>query len=92
VWRLRESALARRGKQFRPRWKPDELRIVDRFARAFIRREYTTPGVARAQCRRALDLAGLTEHQGRNALATKLRQRVSDIRRYNAWLRQHRTA
>jgi hypothetical protein len=92
VWRLRELALAIRGKQFRPRWKPDELRIVDRFARAFIRGEYTTPGVAREQCRRALDLAGLTGHRGKKTLESKFRQRVHDIRRYNAWVRQHSTA
>jgi hypothetical protein len=88
--RIRHFVLAVRGKQFRPRWQPDELRILDRFARALVRGEYTTPGAARAQCRRALDLAGLTGHRARNALESKFHQRVQDIRRYNAWLRQHR--
>jgi hypothetical protein len=89
--RIREFVLALRGKQFRPRWKPDELRILDRFARALVRGEYKTPGAARAQCRRALDLAGITGHRGRNSLDSKFRQRVHVIRRHNAWLRQHRT-
>ena len=91
VWRLRKLALDAGGKQFRPRWKPDELRIVDRFARALIRGEYATPSAARAECRCALDLAGFTEHRGKKGMESKFRHRVHDIRRYNAWLRQHRT-
>ncbi len=89
--RIREFVLAIRGKQFRPRWKPDEMRILDRFARALVHGEYKTPGAARAQCRRALDLAGITGHRGRNSLYSKFHQRAMDIRRYNAWLRQHHT-
>jgi hypothetical protein len=92
VWRLREAALAIRGRQFRPQWSRDELHIVDRFARALIRGEYARPGVARADCRRELDLAGFTGHRGEKALETKLRLRVCDIRRHNAWIRQHTRA
>jgi hypothetical protein len=80
AWKLRESVLAIRKKQFRPRWKPDELRIVERFAQACVRGRYPRAAAAAAGCRLAMERAGLTEHLREKTLKSRLRQRVHDIR------------
>jgi len=78
--KLRKIALAMRKSQFLPRWRRDELRIVDRFARARIRGRYPSASVAAAGCRRALERAGLPEHLRRKAVTYKLLQRVHELR------------
>jgi hypothetical protein len=78
--KLRKIALAMRKSQFMPRWKRDELRIVDRFARACIRGRYPSANAAVAGCRRALERAGLPEHRRVKAVASKLLQRLHELR------------
>ena len=80
AWKLRESALAVRKKQFRPRWKPDELRIVERFAQACVRGRCPRAAAAAVGCRRALERAGLTEHLRGKAVTLKLLRRVHELR------------
>jgi hypothetical protein len=78
--KLRRVALAMRGSQFMPRWKRDELRVVDRFARAYMRGRYPNAAAAAAECRRALERAGLHAHPRRDAVTAKLLQRVHELR------------
>ncbi len=78
--KLRKIALAMRKSQFMPRWQRDELRIVDRFARAYIRGMYPSTPAAAAACRRALERAGLHEHLRGKAITAKLLQRVHELR------------
>ena len=78
---LRTRAINRGLPPARPRWTPDEMRIVDRFARAIVRGEYTTASAAESRCRRALELVGLTAHLRGKMLKSRLQQRVHDIRR-----------
>ena len=78
--KLRKIALAMRKSQFLPRWKRDELRIVDRFARACIRGRHPSANAAVAGCRRALERAGFPERLRGKAVASKLLQRVHELR------------
>ena len=77
---LRTRAIRRGLPPSRPRWTPDEKRIVDRFARAVVRGDYTTASAAWTRCRHALERAGFTEHLHGKLLRSRLRQRVHDIR------------
>ena len=77
---LRARAIRRGLSPLRPRWTPDEKRIVDRFARAVVRGEYTTASAASARCRHALESAGCTEHLHGELLKSRLQQRAHDIR------------
>jgi hypothetical protein len=78
--KLRVQAMRHGLPQSRPRWKRAELRIVDRFARACILNTYPNVTAAVAVCRRALERAGLPEHLRGEALASKLLQRVHELR------------
>jgi hypothetical protein len=78
--KLRGVALAMRKSQFMPRWKRDELRIVDRFARACIRGRYPNTPVAATECQRALERAGLHEHLRGKAVTSRLLRRVRELR------------
>ena len=77
---LRTRAINRGLPPSRPRWTPDEMRIVDRFARAIVRGEYATASAVQPRCRHALELAGLTEHLHGELLKCRLQQRAHDIR------------
>jgi hypothetical protein len=61
---------------FRPRWSAEELRILDRFARAIMRGAYPTVSAAVEPCRRALERAGLPGHARVRAVEDKLRDLV----------------
>jgi hypothetical protein len=78
--KLRVIALAMRKSQFVPRWKREELSIVDRFARACIRGRYPSAAAAATGCRRALQRAGLHEHLRERAVTSKLLRRVHELR------------
>jgi hypothetical protein len=78
--KLRTEALRRGLSQSRPRWKRDELRIVDRFARACVRGRYPNATAAAAGCRRALERAGFPEHLRAEAITSKILQRVHEFR------------
>jgi hypothetical protein len=66
--------------EFRPRWSAEELRILDRFARAVIRGAYPTASAAAEPCRRALERAGLPGHARVRAVEDKLRLLVLRLR------------
>jgi hypothetical protein len=78
--KLRAEAMRRGQPQSRPRWKRNELRVVDKFARACIQGKYPNAAAAAAGCRRALERAGLPEHLRREAVTSKLLQRVHELR------------
>jgi len=77
---LRIRAIRRGLPLSKPRWTPDEMRIVDRFARAIVRGEYPTASAAQSRCRHTLELAGLAEHLRGMMLKSRLQQRVHDLR------------
>jgi len=78
--KLRAQALRLGLPQSRPRWKPDELRVVDRFARACIQGRYADATAAAAACRRALERTGSPVHPGRKAVTMRVLQRVRELR------------
>jgi hypothetical protein len=78
--KLRKQALGMRKAGFRPRWSAEELRILDRFARAIIRGAYLTASAAAEPCRRALERAGLPGHARVRAVEDKLRHLALELR------------
>ena len=78
--KLRKQALGMGKAEFRPRWSAEELRILDRFARAVIRGAYPTASAAAEPCRRALERAGLPGHARVRAVEDKLRLLVLRLR------------
>jgi hypothetical protein len=78
--RLRIQALGMGKSEFRPRWGGEELRILDRFARAVIRGAYPTASAAAEPCRRALKRAGLPVRARVRAVEDKLRHRALELR------------
>ncbi|MCX6843197.1 MAG: hypothetical protein NTX53_13040 [candidate division WOR-3 bacterium] len=79
-WRFSRCFVDMYGRLWRPAWSPEELRILDRFARACIRGRYPSVAAAARACGVALERAGLTEHLGGRGLRSKLLQRVHGIR------------
>ena len=78
--KLRKQALDMRKAGFRPRWSAEELRILDRFARAIIRGAYPTASAAAEPCRRALERTGLPVRARARAVEDKLRHLVLGLR------------
>ena len=78
--KLRKQALGMGKAGFRPRWSAEELRILDRFARAIIRGAYPNARAAAAPCRRALKRADLPVHARVRAVEDKLRHLVLRLR------------
>jgi|GEM_PF-1847544 len=62
-WRFSRCFVDMYGRLWRPVWSPEELRILDRFARACIRGRYPSVAAAARDCGVALERAGLTEHR-----------------------------
>lgn len=79
-WRFSRCFVDMYGRLWRPVWSPEELRILDRFARACIRGRYPSVAAAARDCGVALERAGLTGHGGGRGLGSKLLQRVHGIR------------
>ena len=79
--KLRKQALGMGKAGFRPRWNAEELRILDRFARAIIRGAYPTASAAAEPCRRALERAGLPGHARVRAVEDKLCRLAFELRR-----------
>jgi hypothetical protein len=79
-WRFSRYFIEAHGKLWRPGWSAEEMRIVDRFARACVRGKYPSVAAAGRACWVALERAGLTEHRGGRRLRSKLLQRVQEIR------------
>jgi len=79
-WKFSRCFVDVYGRLWRPAWSPEELRILDRFARACIRGRYPSVAAAARDCGVALERAGLTEHRGGRGLRSKLLQRVHGIR------------
>jgi hypothetical protein len=79
--RLRKQALGMGKAGFRPRWSAEELRILDRFARAVIRGAYPTASAAVVPCRRALERTGLPVRTRVRVVEDKLRHLVIKLRR-----------
>jgi hypothetical protein len=79
-WRFSRCFVDIYGRLWRPSWSPEELRILDRFARASIRGRYPSVAAAARDCGVALERAGLTGHGGGRGLRTKFLQRVHEIR------------
>ena len=78
--KLRKQALGMNKAGFRPRWNAEELRVLDRFARAIIRGAYPTASAAAEPCRRALERAGLPGHARVRAVEDKLCRLAFDLR------------
>lgn len=80
--KLRKQALGMGKAGFRPRWSAEELRIIDRFARAIIRGAYPTASAAAEPCQRALERAGLPVRARLRAVEDKLRHLVLRHKRH----------
>jgi hypothetical protein len=78
--KLRVRALGMGKPASKPRWSGEELRILDGFARAFIRGAYPTVSAAAARCRRALERADLRVHVRGHSVKSKLLRRVPELR------------
>ncbi|MCX6844842.1 MAG: hypothetical protein NTX53_21475 [candidate division WOR-3 bacterium] len=78
--KLRVQSLRMGRPKCRPRWTGEELRILDRFARAVIRGAYPTATAAAAPCRRALERAGLPGHARVRAVEDKLCRLAFELR------------
>jgi hypothetical protein len=78
--KLRVRALGMGKAGFRPRWSGEELRILDRFARAIIRGAYPTASAAAKPCRRALKRAGLPIRPRVRAVEDKLHHLALGLR------------
>ena len=68
------------GNRWRPCWGPDEMRIMNRVARACLRAEYPSVAAAARYCSLALRSAELTQHLHGRAVEKKLGERVREIR------------
>ena len=79
-WRFNRYFVDMYGRLWRPGWSPEELRILDRFARAFIRGRYPSAAAGARDCGVALERAGLTGHLGGRGLGSKFLERVHGIR------------
>ena len=79
-WRFSRCFVDMCGRLWRPAWSPEELGILDRFARACIRGRYPSVAAAARDCGVALERAGLKGHGAGNGLRLKLLQRVHGIR------------
>lgn len=79
-WRFSRCFVDMYGRLWRPAWSPEELRILDRFARACIRGRYPSVAAAARDCGVALERAGLTGHGTGRGLRSKFLQRVQRIR------------
>jgi len=78
--KLRIQALRMGRSVLWPRWSVEELRILDRFARAVIHGAYPTARAAAAPCRRALERAGLPGHARVRAVEDKLCRLAFELR------------
>jgi hypothetical protein len=78
--KLRTQVLGMGRPGSKPRWSSEELRILDRFARAVIRGAYPTLAAAAVRCGRALERAGLLAHLRGQAVESRLRERVLALR------------
>jgi len=76
--RVQSLRMGRPGR--RPRWTGEELRILDRFARAVIRGAYPNARAAVAPCQRDIERAGLPGHARARAVEDKLRHLVLWLR------------
>jgi hypothetical protein len=78
--KLRVQSLRMGRPRCKPRWSGEELRILDRFVRAFIRGAYPTASAAAPRCMRALERAGLRVSARVYAVEDKLRRRALELR------------
>ena len=76
--RVRVIGMGKSG--FKPRWSVAELRILDRYVRAFTRGAYPTALSAATRCQRALARAGLRVHVRVSAVEGKLHHRMLEFR------------
>ncbi len=89
--KLRVHALGMGKPGSKPRWREEELRVLDDFARAIIRGAYPTRLAAAALCRRALERAGYRGHASTRAIADRLRLVIREIRPPRPGSKPHRT-
>jgi hypothetical protein len=78
--KLRIQAIRMGRPMLWPRWSGEELRILDRFARAIIRGAYPSASAAAPRCMRALGRAGLRVSTRVCAVEDKLRRRALKLR------------
>lgn len=78
--KLRKQAIRMGRPKRRPRWTGEELRILDRFARAVIRGTYPSASAAASRCMRALKRAGLRTSVRVHAVEDRLRRRALELR------------
>ena len=79
-WRLSRCFAATYGRRWQHTWKPEELRILDRFARACILGRHESASAAAGDCALALKRAGLSEHLRGGSVKWKLIRRAHRIR------------